>query len=83
MACKEVNLKPSKLKTLIKTMFASNVILSQEGLEYSIAMNLYYIVNRFQECNPKWPSAQLEKLRVFETLNPMVKRCILNQTRNY
>jgi hypothetical protein len=32
MAYKEVNLKPSKLKTPGKTMFASNVILFQEAL---------------------------------------------------
>jgi hypothetical protein len=63
MAYKQVNLKPSKLKTLVKTMFTSNVILSQEALECPIAVNFYYIVNRFQECNPRWPWAQLGKLQ--------------------
>lgn len=42
MAYKEVNLKPSKLKTLVKTMFASNYLVSRSfGVFYCHESLLY------------------------------------------
>jgi hypothetical protein len=41
-ACLDVGLCHPKLKTLVKTRFASKVILFQETLEYRDAINLCY-----------------------------------------
>jgi len=41
-ACKEIGLRPWKLKKLIKIWFASKVVIFQETLEYFLDINLYY-----------------------------------------
>ncbi len=40
--CKDVVLWPQKLKTLVKTKFASKVILFKQCLEFKDTINLYY-----------------------------------------
>jgi hypothetical protein len=41
-ACKEIGLRPWKLKKSIKIRFVSRVVIFQETLEYFLDINLYY-----------------------------------------
>ena len=82
--CIKAGLHAKKLKTLVKTRFASKVIFFQETLEYADAINICYAAQslKLQARVPigvTWAVA-----RIFtETLNPVVKQCVLNQTRGY
>lgn len=83
-ACIEAGLPSRKLKTPVKTRFASKVVLFQETLEYADAINICYRRQslKLQERVPSgltWAVART----VTGTLNAIVKQCILNQTRGY
>jgi hypothetical protein len=41
LACKEVGLKAKKLKTPLKTKFASKVVLFQDTLKFHIVIDFY------------------------------------------
>ncbi|KAG0573230.1 hypothetical protein KC19_VG160100 [Ceratodon purpureus] len=83
-ACIEAGVPSRKLKTPVKTRFASKVVLFQEMLEYADAINICYRGQslKLQERVPSgltWAVART----VTGTLNAIVKQCILNQTREY
>ena len=83
-ACIKAGLPARKLRTPVKTRFASKVILFQETLEYADAINICYAAQslKLQARVPTgvtWAVART----VTETLNPVVKQCVLNQTRGY
>ncbi len=40
LTCKEIGMRPQKLKTLIKTKFSSKVVLFQKAMEFSTTINL-------------------------------------------
>ena len=73
-----------KLKTPVKTRFASKVVLFQETQEYADAISICYRRQslKLQARVPSgmtWATART----VTQTLNPVVQQCVLNQTRGY
>jgi hypothetical protein len=84
LACHEVGIQHKKIKTLVKTRFASKVTLFQETLEYVNAINICYTQqsSTLQVRVPNgltWAIART----IIETLNPIVHQCLLNQHRGY
>jgi hypothetical protein len=83
-ACHEAGMQPIKLKTSVKTRFASKVIIFQEILEYVNVINICYTrqSSALQAKVPNgltWAIARI----ITETLNPIVHQCLLNQRRRY
>jgi hypothetical protein len=83
-ACIDAGLPSRKLKTHVKTRFASKVVLFQETQEYADAINICYRRQslKLQARVPSgmtWATART----VTQTLNPVVQQCVLNQTRGY
>jgi hypothetical protein len=77
--CREASLPPRKLKTLVKTKFASKVILFQETLEYPRATTICYNhqslhLQAYVSFGPTWAIARA----MIETLNLIIKQCVLN-----
>jgi hypothetical protein len=84
VACHEVGLPPQKLKTLVKTRFASKIVLYQEMLEYNCAITLCYHRQSLHlqvqvPSNSMWATAKT----ITSILNPIVQQCVLNQTKGY
>jgi hypothetical protein len=78
-ACHEAGMQPIKLKTSVKTRFASKVIIFQEILEYVNVINICYTrqSSALQAKVPNgltWAIARI----ITETLNPIVHQCLLN-----
>jgi hypothetical protein len=83
-ACIEVGLPSRRLRIPVKTRFASKVVLFQETLEYSLAIIICYQRQslQLQACIPSgltWAIARV----VCDILNPVVEKCIMNQTRGF
>ena len=83
-ACIDAGLPTRKLKTPVKTRFASKVVLFQETQEYADAISICYRRQslKLQARVPSemtWATART----VTQTLNPVVQQCVLNQTRGY
>ena len=83
-ACIDAGLPTRKLKTPVKTRFASKVVLFQETQEYADAISICYRRQslKLQARAPSgmtWATART----VTQTLNPVVQQCVLNQTRGY
>jgi hypothetical protein len=78
-ACVNVKLWPRILKTQVKTMFASCVILFQETFEYMNAINLCYghqavHLQAWISNGQTWAIMRI----VIDILLPMLNQCILN-----
>jgi hypothetical protein len=78
----EANLLPRKLKTPMKTEFASKFIFSQKTLEYACATMICYNCQflHLQVYVLSSPTLAIARA-VIEILNPIVKQCVLNYTR--
>ncbi|KAJ7538060.1 hypothetical protein O6H91_11G033100 [Diphasiastrum complanatum] len=83
-ACIDSGLRPRKLKTPVKTRFASKVILFQETLEFREAIITCYS-RQSLALQSRVPSPQIWAIAgaVSSTLIPVAKQCVLNQTRGY
>ena len=83
-ACIDAQLRPRKLKTLVKTRFASCVILFQETLEYRNAINMCY-GREAAHLQVRVPDGQTWAIAktVTKTLLPVVEQCILNQSKSF
>ncbi len=83
VVCGEANLPPRKLKTPIKTKFASKVIFSQETLEYACAPTICYSCQSLHlQAYVLFGPTSVIASEVIEILNPLVKQCVLNYTRS-
>ena len=83
-ACIEAGLPSRRLKTPVKTRFASKVTLFQETLEYASAINICYQRQSLQ-LQARVPSGLTWAIAraVCDILNPVVEACIMNQTRGF
>ena len=83
-ACIDVGLPTRKLKTLVKTRFASKVVLLQETQEYADAITICYR-RQSLKLQARVPSGMTwaTSRTVTQTLNLVVQQCVLNQTRGY
>jgi hypothetical protein len=83
--CLDVGVPPQKLKTHVRTRFASKVILFQKTFEFEHVITLCYGRKKslaFQGCVPTsqiWAIAQV----VVDTLGHVVQQCVLNQSWGY
>ena len=77
-ACIDVRLPP------MKTRFASKVVLCQETQEYADAISICYR-RQSLKLQARVPSGMTwaRTRTVTQTLNPVVRQCVLNQTRGY
>ena len=83
-ACIDAGLPTRKLKTPVKTRFASKVVLFQETQEYADAISICYR-RQSLKLQARVPSGMTWAIArtVTQTLNPVVQQCVLNQTRGY
>ncbi len=74
-----------KLKTLLKIKFTSKIIIFQKTLQFKHVIAFYYGRQQslaLQGCVPSlqvWAIIQI----IFNTLGPMVKQCVLNQSQGH
>ena len=73
-----------KLKTPVKIIFASKVVLFQETQEYADAISICYR-RQSLKLQARVPSGMTRAttITVTQTLNLVVQQCVLNQTRGY
>jgi hypothetical protein len=79
-ACIQCGMPPRKLKTIIKTKFASKVIMFEETLEFKQTIITCYGRQNTITLQQKIPKAQVWAIVkvVTSCLNPMVMACVMN-----
>ncbi len=84
-ACIKCGLPFQKFKTLIKTKFASKVIMFDKTLEFKQIIITYYERKNIVVLQQKVPKAQVWAIAkvVTLTLNLMVIVCVMNQSHNH
>jgi hypothetical protein len=76
---------PKKLKILVKTKFASQVILFQKTSKFKHIIALCYGRQQALALQGRVPSSQVWAIAqiVVDTLGHVVQQCVLNQSRGY